>query len=310
MKRIKNKKINFYHVIVILIGLFVLSMFLFDTSFSRYVYNGLKSYFFESQGFYFNCDKLSTDTAIFQLDNWDGVNSFPITFTMNSFKNNLVSAEEDIEYIITNTCTGRANCTLSKDEGFIDKDSHTDTFSIVVTPTATLEEGESIVVDVKAVSTTPYKKELTGKITLNVGVPGIAYEIVDKVNQPYLNFSITNTLDYYRVVTAFDEYSAGTILESSVYNELTSDKKAKCTSALIKLEFDPNDILIDMTSEFYENAYDYTTTMIDGKEYINSVTFGVDAVSSMIIRFYKVEASRNYTYPYQNPTSIITFNVL
>lgn len=309
IKQTKNKikvtKVSFV-VLLVLLG----CLLFFGTSLSRFIYNGVKNYYFESQNFYFNCDKLAENEAIFQLDNWDGVTSFEITFNMNSFKNNLVSAKSNIEYDIEYECSSKATCTISKESGLIPTTTHEDYFTITVVPNQTLVEGDSIVVNTSVTSTSPYVKTLTGKVTLNVGIPGISYEISDKVNQPYLNFSITNTFDYYQVVTAFDSYAVGDTIESSVYSSLSSENKEKCTSIIIRLDFDPRVILIDMTSEFYDNAYEYTTTMIDGKEYINSVKFGMDAVSSMNIRFYKVEASNNYTYPYVNPTSVIGFNVL
>ena len=138
----------------------------------------------------------------------------------------------------------------------------------------------------------------------------INYEIEDKANRPYLDFNITNTLNYYQVVTAFGSYHVGDVIEGEVYNNLSAADKEKCTSALIRLTFDPNVILIDITSNFYENAYSYTTEIIDGKEYVNGITFGVDPITSISIRFYKAEASNNYTYPFVNPSSIINFEVL
>ena len=299
--------------IIIIIGIVVsilLFVLIFKPSFARYVYNGLKDYFYESQGFYFNCDKLSTSGAVFQLDNWDGVNSFDVTFNMDSFKNNMISSNVDIAYDISYECSSKAICTISKETGLISTTTHTDYFVITIIPKVTLIEGDSIILDVSVTSTNPYVKTLSGKIRLNVGIPGVTYEISDKVNRPYLDFKITNTLDYYRVVKTFDTYSIGDTIEQNVYNSLSEENKNKCTSALIKLEFDPNVILVDITSEFYDSAYDFTTQMINNKEYINSIIFGMEPVSSMNIRFYKAEASNDYTYPYINPNSIISFNVL
>ena len=312
MKEIRHKlkNIGLFKIIIIFAVVIFISLIIFKPSFARYIYNGLKNYYYESQSFFFNCDKLSTEGAVFQLDNWDGVNSFDVTFNMDSFKNNLISSNSDISYDITYSCSSKADCTISKENGLIPSSTHTDYFVITVTPNMTLIEGDSITLDVSVTSTSPYIKTLTGKVRLNVGIPGITYEISDKVNRPYLDFKITNTLDYYQVVTAFGTYNVGDFIEQNVYNSLSNDDKAKCTSALIKLEFNPNIILVDMTSEFYDNAYSYTTQMINNKEYINSVVFGMNPVSSMNIRFYKVEASNNYTYPYTNPTSIIDFNVL
>jgi len=63
-----------------------------------------------------------------------------------------------------------------------------------------------------------------------------------------------------------------------------------------------------MTSEAYLKATNYTTTTIDGFDYINSVTFNVEAISSAQVKFYKIDATRNYTYPIVNPSSIISFS--
>lgn len=307
---IRIKKIGVFKVILISIILIFLSLIIFRPSFARYIYNGLKNYYYESQSFYFNCDKLSTNGAVFQLDNWDGVNSFDVTFNMDSFKNNMISSTSNIAYNITYECSSKADCTITKESGLIPTSTHTDYFVITVTPNTTLVEGDYILLEVSVESTEPYKKELTGTVRLNVGIPGIAYEISDKANRPYLDFNITNTLDYYQVVTAFGDYSAGDTIEQSVYNSLSNENKEKCTSALIRLDFNPNIILVDVTSEFYENAYSYTTQLINNKQYINSIVFGMDPVSSMSIRFYKVEASHNYTYPYVNQNSIIAFTAL
>ncbi len=306
----KIKKFGIYKIIIVSIIIIVISLVLFKPSLARYVYNGLKNYYYESQSFYFNCDKLSVEGAVFQLDNWDGVNSFDVTFNMDSFKNNSISSNSNITYDIDYECTSNATCTISKETGLIPTSTHKDYFVITVTPNQALSEGDSITLDVSVESTAPYIKELTGQVRLNVGVPGITYEISDKVNQPYLDFKITNTLDYYQVVTPFGNYAAGDTIEQSVYNNLSAANKEKCTSALIRLDFDPNIILVDVTSEFYENAYSYTTQTINNKQYINRVVFGMDPVSSMSIRFYKVNAANNYTYPYTNPTSIITFTAL
>lgn len=307
---IKIKKIGAFKVILVFVIVILFLTVIFRPSVARYIYNGLKNYYYESQNFYFNCDKLSTEGAIFQLDNWDGVNSFDVTFNMDSFKNNLISSTSDIAYDITYKCSSKANCAITKESGLIPTSTHTDYFVITVTPNTTLIEGDYILLEVGVVSTEPYTKELTGTVRLNVGIPGIAYEISDKANRPYLDFNITNTLDYYQVVTAFNGYSVGDTIEQNVYNSLSNENKAKCTSALIRLDFNPNIILVDITSDFYENAYSYTTQLIDNKQYINSIVFGMEPVSSLSIRFYKVEASNNYTYPYVNPSSIITFTAL
>lgn len=347
MKKNQKRKLPKVKLIFGLFVLLVLMSLILKPSFARYIYNGLKDYYYESQSFYFNCDKLSTNGSVFQLDNWDGVNAFPVDYHLNSVKNDLVASPESIEYEVkeyecssnfytvvaafgsysvgdritkavydnlskTNKghCQAAATCTITKEEGLIGTTTHADNFTVRIVPNTTLAQNDYVELSVVVESTSPYTKTLRGVVRLNVGIPGISYEITDKGNQPYLDFKITNTLDYYRVVIPFGNYAYGDPIQIDTYNALSDTDKAKCTSALIRLTFNPNIILVDVTSDFYEDAYSYTTQTINGKDYINSITFGVDRVTSISIRFYKTDASNNYTYPYNNQTSIITFEVL
>ena len=50
-----------------------------------------------------------------------------------------------------------------------------------------------------------------------------------------------------------------------------------------------------------------TNTIDDGNSYINGYTFKMEAISSQMVRFYKVNTSNNYTYPLVNETSVINF---
>ena len=314
MTKKPRKKISRFKLIIIITSLVVVFLLLLKPSWARYVYNGIKDYYYESQRFYFNSNKLSENGSTLQLDNWDGVNSFDIDYEVNSVKNNSIASPSAITYDIpVHRCVTTANvsCTITKTTGLISTTTHKDVFTITVTPNEALAQGAKVRVEVEVKSTDPYEKTLTGVVILNVGIPGITYEISDKANRPYLDFKITNTTNYYQVVTPFGDYTQGSPIEEAVYNSLSAENKAKCTSALINLTFDPTVILVDVTSDFYENAYSYTTQQINGKSYINGITFGMDAVSSMSIRFYKVNASNNYKYPNDNHTpSIITFQVL
>ena len=343
----KIKKLSKIKLFFIVFGLLILLTFIIKPSYARYIYNGIKDYYYESQNFYFSCDKLSSNGANFQLDNWGGVNTFPVTYNLTSTKNDLVASPDDVEYrvvahecssnyyIVTSAfgnhavgdhipyagykdlsdddkarCTPTATCTITKESGVIDDNTHTDFFIVNITPNTTLVQGDYVSLYVEVESTSPYKKTISGTVRLNVGVPGISYEIVDKGGQPYLDFKITNTLDYYRVVTPFSGHTYGQTIELDEYNQLSDADKAKCTSALINLSFDPSTIVIDVTSNFYDNTYSNTTQIVNGKPYINGITFGVERLSSISIRFYKSNASANYTYPYLNQNSIIYFQVL
>ena len=45
--------------------------------------------------------------------------------------------------------------------------------------------------------------------------------------------------------------------------------------------------------------------MIDNYSYINGISFKVDALSSETVRFYKANASMNYSYPLGSVNSIV-----
>ena len=152
----------------------------------------------------------------------------------------------------------------------------------------------------------PYKKKLRGVFALVVGYYGLSYEIDDSRNSPYLITRITNTLDYYIVKTAFGDYTVGSQIDIPTYQSLSETDKQKCASAIITLRFNPNVILLDMTSENYQNAFNIETERINNYDYIKAFSFKIDAMSSNNIKFYKKNVSNNYSYPGQNANSIIT----
>ena len=74
------------------------------------------------------------------------------------------------------------------------------------------------------------------------------------------------------------------------------------------MSFNPSTVLLDTTSNIV-NQSTYTTQTISGVDYINTLSFGIGPVSTMAIKFYKVNIANNYTYPFENNSSIITVNV-
>ena len=306
MKKSKKKKIDNKKIIIIvalLTGLFLIG------TYGRYIYRGIRNYYLSTKNFYFNSDKLTEDESYYQLDNWSGVEPVTITFNMNSKKNNIIASNDNITYDISFECSTNVTCTASKNTGLIMNGTNTDAFTITMTPNTQLGDGDSIWLEVETSATSPYTKTLSGKFTINVGEIGLSYEIVDSRGNPYLDFNITNTLDYYEVIEAFGTYSVGDRMEIREYLALSPANKARCTSALITLTFDPTLFRLDMTNEAYLQAKrTTTTTMSDGFDYINSVTFGTDALSSTSVRFYKLNTDNDYTYPFVNSTPIITFS--
>ena len=298
MKTFQKKQI----IIILIILLCSLS---FVIVFGRYVTNSVNNFFLRSKEFYFYSDKLSEKKDVFQVDNWSGVDDYTIIVNMNSRKNNIQVASYDIAYDIKYTCSNNAICQLSKTSGIISKEDNTDSFNLTITPNTQLKTGDKVTVEIEATSKTSYTKTIKGKFTLVVGKENLTYQITDKPNNPYMDLRITNTLSYYIVDEAFGDYEKKDKIDIDTYLELSDQDKAKCYSNVVTIAFDPNEILIDITNENYQKATNVTTTVINQKSYINSITLPIDAISSADIRFYKKDTSQDYTYPNVNSESVV-----
>ena len=309
-KKIENfirKNIKYKRNQIIIVTLIALSLLSFIIIFGRYLTSNVSNFFVRSKEFYFFSDKLSEDTSIYQVDNWYGVDVYIITFNMNSRLNNIESATYDIGYDISYTCSDNAICQLSKTQGIIKADTNSDFFNLTITPKTQIKNGDKVIFDEVVNTTAPYKKTLKGRFTFVVGKEKLTYQITDKSQDPYMLLSITNTLTYYTIKEAFDSFHVGDRIDIDTYLSLSEDKQSKCYSAEVKIEFNPREVLFDVTNSAYSDATNITTTNIDGKTYINGFTIKIDAISSREIRFYKVDVNKDYTYPNSNnDKSIIT----
>lgn len=302
-KTFKNSK--FKWLIILLI---ILPLFLITSTVARYVYIEVKDFYLASKNFYFNSDKLDNPMARFQIDNWSGVEDYPIIFNMNSYANNKKYANSNINYNVSYNCSSNITCQISNDHGTIATDDHTDSFVVTITPSSGLQDGDEAWLEVTANATSPYTKTISGRFVFKVGKMGISYEIVDKVNQPYFDLNITNTNDFYTVKTAFDSYAVNDKIDINTYLSLSEENKRKCASTIINLSFDPNIVVLDMTNTNYLNAIRVTNTTINNYDYVNGLSFKIDALSSTVVRFYKTDTTNNYSYPFENNSSIVTLN--
>lgn len=269
IRRRRKSKTN--KIIKLLIILAIL-LFLVPTmtSMSKYVYNAIHNYYLGTKGFYFNSDKLASDHIEYEIaNNWSGAETYTITVNLNSKKNDLLFAETDIEYEITYTHSDNIECSISKTKGTIvgtnNGGINEDYFTITIDPAnaTSLVNGEQVWVDIEVTSTAPYKATLSGKLIIGVGTEDISYEIIDSANNPYIEVNITNSL-----------------------NE----------GADVNLEFDPNLVLLDMTSAFYLNSIETTTQDINGYSYIKSVKSHIGTLETTSVKFYKVDPSQDYSY--------------
>ncbi len=282
----KNKPLN---LIIILIILVVVIFFTPNIiSAAKYVYNVAYDHYLASMDFYFKSDKLNIEHSEYQItNNWSGAQTHTITVNMSSKLNDMAFTYSDIDYTITVTCSDNVEVTTSKNSGTIIGTNHTeileghnqDSFSIYVNPKngVALQNTETAWVDVCAKAVSPYEQYIYGKLIIEVGSSSIYYEIVDSVNSPYLTVNIVNS---------------------------------SAQASNVTLSYNPQQVLLDMTNRFYINNATSTDTPINGYDYLNSITANVPSLSTTSVKFYKVDASQNYSYSPTdtNVTPIITLS--
>ncbi len=291
-------------IIILIILLLLLPV---GITFSKYVTENIRNYIMEANNFFFNSDKLVYGGTTYGINNWGGTGNIEIQFELNNHKNNILTSDTDIEYSLSLAHDSGVICSLNSNSGVIQVNEKTDNFTLTITPTRPFNDNESVTVTVSATSSSPYVKTLSATFVITVGRRGVNYEITDEETSPYLIFSITNSLDTYKVISAFGDYSVNDLLTTNDYLALSPENKAKCASIVVTLSFDPSVIILDTTSDIMSYAT-YQTTTYNGIAYINQITFPMDVMMSKEIRFYKRDSSRNWTYPIVNNTSVVTFS--
>lgn len=271
VKKKNTRKVIKMNPIVLLI---ILAIVIFLTpkfvSTAKYIYNAIHEHYLSSKDFYFSSDKLSISHTEYEItNNWSGAEPYIITVNMSSKENDMAYTEADINYNISYTCSDNVQCTLNKTTSTIvgrgNSGVNEDYFTVTISPSGNtaLAEGEQAWVDITASSTSPYTQTITGKLILEVGSADISYEIIDKANQQYLTVNITNS---------------------------------QSVGANITLSYDPNVVLLDMTSRFRLNSAGNTNSQLNGYNYFNSITSYVESLSTTTVKFYKEDATQDYSY--------------
>lgn len=284
----KTKQITYTLAITVvaLVGLLILTR---GITYAKYVSNSVLNYYLNSKGFYFRSDDLTTETKNNVDTSWDGDK---VSFTINNSSNKSLATEYDIEYEITcsieetdstkvcylnGTNSSKVTQTLSADFACKDTTNKTDVSSLDETtctkqgytwtsiPNTSTNYFEVIDINGKdvdtanviitATSTSPYKKTIKGKYTLNkdkseLGTLSLKYE----TKTHYENVIVTNS-----------------------YNE------DKC----IKLTWNSDDLVIDNSNSIQ--------TITNDNNYINGVIFKLNKKDSTNFIFYKQNKSKTYS---------------
>ena len=282
-KRNKRKTIRLNPIVLLIIFVIVIFLTPKFVSTAKYVYNAIHEHYLSSKDFYFRSDKLSINHTEYEItNNWSGAEPYVITVNMSSKQNDMSYTESDIDYNITYTCSDNVQCILNKENSTIvgtkNHGVNEDYFTISISPSGNtaLAEGEKAWVDITTTSTSPYAQTLSGKLILEVGSAEITYEIIDAVNQPYLTVNITNS---------------------------------QSVGADITLTYNPEVVLLDMTSRFRLSSSTDSTQQLNGHPYLKSITSHVESLSTTTVRFYKNDATQDYSYsPGSGVTPIINLS--
>lgn len=351
-----KKLILFIIIIFILILLLTKVIFPATVSFSRYVYSAVKSFYLNSKEFYFTSNRLAKNVkdAHFESNNWSGLSDYKIEVEMYSRKNTLkkVVSTMDITYKIRvdvgiykygkdsnnkvdykeleyfenvtedGVSSNYINVDVEKLSGIIYASSNnTDDFFVNISSkdNAGFSDNDYVYIYVVADAVEPYTDTLCGEFYIYVGKEGLSYQIDDSANSPYLNVVLTNATEEYTVDQAFGGYSVGDIIKAETYNDLVKAKpaiKEYCHSKYVDLTFNPNEIVLDTTSNSYiiannKSDINWLQTEEIAKDtsaytYFNKIRVEVDALESQVIKFYKLNVQNNYTYPNESNTSIVT----
>lgn len=281
-----KRKLNKFKVSIVVI-LFVLIFTI--TVFGRYIYNNAREAYFVARQFYFSSNILTVNGSNYQYDNWGGTSTYAIEFELYSYLNSLSKLDYDLGYTITCTTSDsdKVRVGINSDEAgapttitdVIPASTNTSKIGLFVTPIAEIAKNDSVKIQVTASTSVPYQKTISCEFTIKAVTQGEnTYLIQDAVNQDYAILSLT------------------------CVNE---------SGAQVTLEFDPSKLRIDMNDEVYINRIvekDATST-INGDIYVKKIVFNIDAETTKNVKFYKVDKTKNYTYPGVQPTSPIMVTI-
>lgn len=291
-KHVKNKKHGKrieVRLVTIIFIIFLIALLSTLPSFARYIYNDLKEFYLTSKKFYFTSNLLTVNTAEYNYINWGGTDTYEIECELYSYANELLKLDYDLEVEITCTVPekyrDKIRCGINstaEPEGYagvvnskenIYATTNETTIKIYIIPLVTIAEGESVQIQISAKTNSPYEKTISCNIELTVQNQGNTFTIDDKENQSYALLKLKNL------------------------NETESE---------ITLTFDPEILRIDMNDEIMQYATIEGTKTIDGGSFIKKIKFKLSKGSSKNIKFYKVDITKNYSYPQGNTESTIT----
>ncbi len=272
-----EKKHKIHHKKLMILMSIVIICLPFIGVLAKYIYKNNYNAYFNSREFYFNSNILTVDHKKYNIDNWDGTN-YSLSIDINNMLNQAAWTSYNIDYDVNVTCPDTITCNLTTPTSDIltynESKYDQNNIQLEISPNITFQKGDEVEVTVTATSRTKYQKTLSATFILTVTTYGINYNITDSENSYFLTFNISNT---------------------------TSVAKN------INLSFDNSKIRIDNTNTVIlkTSAQDIIK---DNNDHIKGLNLKINPAEEIVIQFFKEDITKNYTYPLETNTSIITVN--
>ena len=279
----EHKKINKTKVAI---TIFIIVLLISMSVFGRYIYNNAREAYFTSKKFYFTSNLLTLDNQKYTYEDWGGIDVYETSVDLYSYANKFLRLDYDLNYEISceSLSPSKIKCTLNDVNGPTSttgviyaktdgRENNVSKIGIYITPLTQINKGEVVTFSLKASTKEPYQKEISCEISLKVKQQTTnSYKIEDVPNRNYAVLEIVN---------------------------------AQNTALQYTLTFDPKVLRIDTNDEVCINKISGSSTTINGTQYLNKIVFNIDKESAKNIKFYKVDMTKDYTYPSGDNTPAI-----
>lgn len=274
---------------IIVLSLVFASAFisLFSTiTYSRYVFSSIKESYLISKEFYFYSDTLgdTTSNISYELNDWDGDSNYSFDIDLKNYKDDLRWTQESINYNYTISCnpniSGNVTCTSSNNGTLTYSSTNKTQNRIPITLTnandLNFEDNDYVDIEVTVTSSSPFTKTLSATYRIGVSTKTVVQKIIDAQNQKYLDLVLSNNSLEDKTITLTWTYSV---------------------------------LSIDNTNDIFNDSNTIVRTqVVNNVSYINQVVIVIPSRTVYSIRYYKTDATQNYTYPITNSTPIITMS--
>lgn len=281
----RRRKLNKKKIVTLLIIILLITT---TPIFGRYIFNSAKEVYLSSKKFYYTSNLLGENKT---YTNWGGSEIYVVNFELYSYDNKLRKMEEDLNCVINAKIkSGNATCYIVSDNNTSVQNTRNTSLnktitvvngnkikvSVYIVPTQIIENNNSIIIEISATTNSPFEKKLSSQITLT-STAQENYSIKDESGNNFSELILSNP---------------------------------KEDDVIVSLNFNPGIIEIDSNDLIFEDARTtYTTSKINGVNFINSVKFKLSGESAKSIKFYKINKNNNYTFEQNNneySTSAIT----